>query len=394
MRTRPLVLAATMMLVMTARTPRAQSNTTAAALRARGMELGYNLDHAEALATFRAAAAADPNDPSPHRSIAATMWISTLFRQGAVTAEDFLGQAGSTAIRRPSADNVDKSFQESLNRALSLSDARLRANPNDADAHYQSGAAYGFLASYTATMEGSMRRSLTPARRAYNAHARVLDLDPKRKDAGLIVGMYRYTVATLPFWSRLMANLAGFGGDKDRGLRLVEAAAAFPSDVQPNARFALIVIYNREARYDDALRVIGELQRQFPRNRLLWLEAGCTAIRAGRHGEAREALARGLAMLAGDRRPRAFGEEARWRYHYGVALAGLGDRAAAERELRTALTGESHDWVRGRAYLELGKLASDRQRAADELRHAVSLCEAGQDAKCAADARAALRKIR
>ena len=41
-----------------------------------------------------------------------------------------------------------------------------------------------------------------------------------------------------------------------RGLRLVEAAAAYPSDVQTNARFTLIVIYNREGRFDDALRIV------------------------------------------------------------------------------------------------------------------------------------------
>ena len=53
-----------------------------------------------------------------------------------------------------------------------------------------------------------------------------LDLDPSRKDAGLIVGMYRYAVSSLSLPSRLMARLAGFGGGRDRGLRMVEEAAA------------------------------------------------------------------------------------------------------------------------------------------------------------------------
>ena len=88
-----------------------------------------------------------------------------------------------------------------------------------------------------------------------------------------------------------MARLAGFGGGRERGLRMVEEAASYPSDVQTNARFTLIVIYNREKRFDDALRVIAELQRQYPRNRLLWLEAGSTALRAGRPAAAR-AIAR------------------------------------------------------------------------------------------------------
>ena len=43
---------------------------------------------------------------------------------------------------------------------------------------------------------------------------------------------------------RILAGLAGIGGGRDRGLRLIEEAAARPSDVQANARFTLIAIYN------------------------------------------------------------------------------------------------------------------------------------------------------
>jgi tetratricopeptide (TPR) repeat protein len=374
----------------------------AVALRAKGLDLGYNLDHADALAAFRAAVAAEPGQPAAYRSIAATMWISLLFEQGAVTAEDFLGRTGSPMGRKPPSPEFAKNFHDALNRAIAISEERLKSGrskerplqPHDeADALYQLGAAYGFQASYTATIEGSLRRSLGPAKSAYNAHERVLQLDPSRKDAGLIVGLYRYMVATMPMWSRMLAYVAGFGGDRERGIRMIEEAAAFPSDVQPNARFSLIVIYNREKRYDDALRVIGDLQRQFPRNRLLWLEAGSTALRANRPLDAVRAYERGLAMLSTDRRPRAFGEAARWHYDYGAALAAAGD-ARAERELRAALEGDSHDGLRGRVHLELGKLTTDRTRAADEFYVAANLCGAVNDVECVKDAAARLRKVR
>ena len=156
-------------------------------------------------------------------------------------------------------------------------DARVRERPNDADAHYQIGAAYGFLASYTATVEGRVFESLKSARRAYREHERALALAPARKDAGLVVGMYRYAVSELSLPLRLAAMLAGMGSGRERGLRMVEEAAGYPSEVQPNALFTLVLLYNREKRYDDAMRVIRELQRRFPRNRLLWLEAGSTA---------------------------------------------------------------------------------------------------------------------
>jgi tetratricopeptide (TPR) repeat protein len=261
----------------------------------------------------------------------------------------------------------------------------LRGGPADADAHYQVGAAYGVMASYAATIEGRLMGSFSPARRAYREHERALELDPQRKDANLIVGLYRYAVSTLRAPLRLLAHLAGFGGDSDRALRMVEDAARYPSDAQPSALFTLILIYNRESRFDDALRVVGELQQRYPRNRLLWLEAGHTALRAGRPRDAVAALEDGLAHLARDPRPRAAGEEARWRYAYGASLVAVRDRVAAERELRVALAGATRDWVRGRVHRELGKLADlagDRPRALDEYRAANRLCRQDRDGEC------------
>jgi tetratricopeptide (TPR) repeat protein len=368
--------------------------SAAAALRTRGLELGYNLDHDEALAVFKEAIAADPDDPAPYRLRAAATWITLLFEQGAITVDDYLGQARANIPRAAPTAALDTAFHDALRLALTLSEKRLKDHPGDPDAHYQVGAASGFLASYTATVEGRVLGSLGAARRAYHEHERVLELDPRRKDAGLIVGMYRYAVAALPGPLRLMARLAGFGGGREAGLRLVEEAARYPSDVQSNALFTLILLYNREARYDDALHVIAELQRRYPRNRLLWLEAGNTALRAGRFHEAKASLEEGLAHLSRDKRPRAAGEEARWRYAYGATLVALKDAAAAERELRAALTGATRGWVRGRAHKELGKLADlggNRPLALEEYQLAERLCRQDHDSECREEVKRSLK---
>ena len=374
------------------------SSNAAHQLRAKGVELGYNLDHAAALTAFEQAIAADPTHPAAYRLVAATMWINLLFRQGAVTAEDFLGQAVSSGGPKPKAADLDGRFRESLNKAIALAEAQLRERGgSDVDAHYQIGAAYGFLASYTATVEGSMMSALGPSRRAYAEHSRVLELDPNRKDAGLVVGLYRYGVSTLGFFSRLVANIAGFGGGRERGIRLVEEAAATPSDVQTNAKFALVVIYNRERRYAEALLIIRQLQQQFPRNRLLWLEAASTALRAGRPVEANAAVEQGLAMFAADSRPRAFGEMARWRYQHGLSLAAMKQNAAAEEEFRAALSTESQPWLRGRTFLGLGKvllLANGGTSVPAEIRQAADLCSTAKDEVCAKEARSLMRRSR
>ena len=83
-------------------------------------------------------------------------------------------------------------------------------------------------ASYIATVEGKALGAFRVAREAYEEHERVLALDPRRKDAGLIVGTYRYMVSALALPVRWVAYIAGFGGGKDLGLRMVEEAAAYP----------------------------------------------------------------------------------------------------------------------------------------------------------------------
>jgi tetratricopeptide (TPR) repeat protein len=353
-----------------------------ARLRTIGLEAGYNLDHEEAVASFRAAIAADPDDPAPHRLLAATLWINALFEQGAVTIDDYLGQARTSAKRMPLSPDVDRAFREHIARATALAEARLRRDPRDADARFQLGAAHSYLASYIGTVEGRGLAALRAGRTAYNEHERVMALDPARRDAGMVVGMYRYGVSTLPLHWRLLAGLAGFGGGRERGLRLVEAAAAHPSDVQTNAMFTLVLIYNREKRHEEALRVVTDLQRRYPRNRLLRLEAASTLLRAGRAPEALQAVRDGLAMLDADRRPRARGEQARWHYVHGAALAGTGRFAAAERELRLALAASPHQWLRGRAHCELGKVADavgNRRAALSDYRTAVRIGREEED---------------
>ena len=185
-----------------------------------------------------------------------------------MTVDDYLGR-----VNKPSASPLPppppesgrrRSATRSTGRSRSRASA-IAANPKDADAHYQLGAAVGLRASYTATVEGSVLGAFRAAREAYDEHEKVLALGAARKDAGLIVGTYRYIVATLALPLRWVAYVAGFGGGRERGLQLIEEAAAYGGDNQTDARFALILLYNREKRYDDALkqlaRAAGALSR-------------------------------------------------------------------------------------------------------------------------------------
>jgi tetratricopeptide (TPR) repeat protein len=367
----------------------------AAALRARGVELGFNLDYPEALAAFREAMALDPNDAASYRLAAATLWVNLLFDRGIITIDDYTGKARATLSRTPPPPDIAAAFRHYTTRAQTLAEQRIRERPLDAEGHFQAGAAASFQASFISTIEGRVLTGMGAGRRAYSAHRRCMELDPGRKDAGLVVGLYRYAVSTFPAPLRMLARVAGFDGGREEGLRLVEDAANHPTSVQSNARFSLVLLYNREGRHGDALRIIRQLQQAYPRNRLLWMEEGSTALRAGQPAEALRALDAGMAALSVDRRPRAFGEDARWRYYRGAALVALGRAAAADSELRLALANIGPEWIRGRAHLELGKLADlagDRTAALTEYQTAHRICRAEKDADCLAAARQVMTK--
>ena len=273
-----------------------------------------------------------------YRGLASALWMSVTFTRGTLTVDSYLGKVSRDSIKLPPPPpEAAAAFQDAIDRAVALARARLAADAGDADAQYQLGAAVGLRASYAATVEGGLRRAFGAAREAYESHESVLRLDPRRRDAGLIVGTYRYLVATLALPMRWVAYMAGFGGGREKGLQLIEAAAEYSGDNRWDARLALVLLYNREQRYDEALRQLATLRAQFPRNRLLWLESGATLLRAGKSAEAERFFDEGLARLAADDRPRMAGEEALWYYKRGAARTTLGRAADAEHDLRKAL---------------------------------------------------------
>ncbi|MCU1384862.1 MAG: hypothetical protein JWL71_3559 [Acidobacteria bacterium] len=374
----------------------ARANPESEALRAKAATYTYNLEHDLALATFRQAVAADPQDAGAYRGLASSLWLSITYRRGNMTVDDYLGRPNkpnASPLPNPPADAV-AGFKDAIDRATAIARQRIARNAKDADAHYQLGAAIGLRASYSATVEGSVLTAFRAAREAYDEEETALALQPQRKDAGLIVGTYRYIVAALALPLRMVAYVAGFGGGKEKGIKQIEDAAAYGGDNQTEARFALILLYNREKRYDEALKVLAALRERYPRNRLVWLESGSTSLRAGRAAEAERFLSDGVARFADDKRPRMFGEDALWRYKRGAALAGIGRTAEAETDLKTALSIDGRKWVHARSHLELGRLAQkagNTSAAAAEFRAAIPLADSDNDPATADEARRLLK---
>jgi tetratricopeptide (TPR) repeat protein len=357
-----------------------------AELRLRALDLAYNLDYDDALTLLRKGVEVAPDDVAAHRTLATVLWLKLVFERGAVTVDHYLGSFSRARVDlKPPAADRDAEFRRHAGRARELAEQRLSKTPRDVQAQYDLGVALGLEASYMATVEGRLLAGFRAARRSFDLHESVLEQDPSRGDAALIVGMYRYIVSTLSLPMRTLAYIVGFGGNREQGIGLLRRAAASGGESRPDALFALTLIYNREGRYDEALAALRELRTLYPRNRLVALEAGATALRAGRSRDAITLLDEGMAMLADDDRPRVPGELALWHLKRGGARMLAGDVAGAEADLRVATAGDAQAWVNGRARLALGQLSlrrGERAAARQQAEQAVTFCQRGNDPEC------------
>lgn len=349
----------------------------------------YNLDFTDALAKAREIISKRPDDPAAYRAVATVVWLQILFARGGTFVDHYLGKVSKTEFNVPKPPpELDAEFNRVVDKAIALSEARVKANPKDAAAQFDLGAAWALRSGYAGSVQGSVTGAFAAARHAYNAHEEVLDLDPNFVEANLVVGMYRYAVSTFGLPTRMFAYLAGFGGGKERGIQMIEAAAKGGIE-QNDAIFALAVVYSREGRHDEAAAKMRELQKRLPRNRLMVLEEGAALIRAGHAEQAEAVLTGGLAKLEKDTRQLTLGERAYWLYKRGFARINANKRTDAQADLDAALGANPVGWVRGRIFVargHLSDLAGKRDEAVGNYRMGADLCAKNNDPLCVAGA--------
>lgn len=355
----------------------------------------YNLDQGEAMTSARAAVAADPSASRAHRALASIVWLQTLFVRGAVTVDHYMGGITRQTLNLPKPPpDLEHQFRESAARAVATAEDARRRNPKDLAALHDLGTAYGLQASWVASIDGRIMSAFGIARKAFDAEEEVLASDPNRHGAGTVVGSYRYAVASLGPTSRLVAYIAGFGGDKAKAFSLLESARRF-GDARFEAATALVLIYSREGRHREAYGLLRQMTAEYPRNRVLVLEEGSAAIRAGLAREADAILTRGLSALDRDYRNKMPGERALWLYKRGLARLNQNHLTEAAADFSAAMSSHPEPWVTGRLHLEFGKLAdlgARRDDAVARYRLARDTAKAAHDPINVAEAERLLRR--
>src|SRR5260370_577825 len=155
---------------------------------------------------------------------------------------------------------------------MKLAQERLHENPDDRAGLGALGVAYALRGNYNFLVRKVWVDALHDATDARKAHKRLCDLEPANFDAQLIPATYDYVTGSLPLGYRILGFIAGYHGDRNRGIRTLQSVAQNGGSSRADAETILAAIYRREHRPQDAIPLLEDLIRRFPRNYLLRFE--------------------------------------------------------------------------------------------------------------------------
>jgi tetratricopeptide (TPR) repeat protein len=233
----------------------------------------YNLDYDQAIAAYEKAVAGNPEDPVFHNHLAQGLLYREMFRNGALESE--LVSGNNSFLRRPKMEppaDIERRFFAEIDRSMQLSEARIAKNPRDTAALHALSVAFALRANYGFLVRKSWHASLSDSNQARKYDMMVTDIDPTDYDARLLQGGYDYIVGNLSWSLRALGFIAGYHGDKQRGIRTIEEVAAKGKENRVDAEIVLCALYRREGQATRAIPLVTSLIQRYPRAYLLRFE--------------------------------------------------------------------------------------------------------------------------
>jgi len=313
-------------------------------LRRSGLDALYNIDYDKANRDFKEIVQLHPNHPGGYQLLAARLWIKTLYESRRLQVSLY----NSESFYSNGDDKVDPKivteFRNLTREAKRLAEAKLKQEPKNIEALDFLANTEGLKASFEEAVERRHFAALRDGNDAVEHHREVLKLDPKYIDAQITIGLYEYVVGSLPLPVKIIAGATGYRGSKKRGLAMLEQVAREGRWSQDDAKTVLVLLYTREKRFADVLKLTRELSAKYPRNYLLRLETADALVSlagvkrkekdvAGAVQAEKEAFATFDELLR-DRNVRDTAARAldliHFKYGEALLMAGFNDRAAKE----------------------------------------------------------------
>ena len=186
----------------------------------------------------------------------------------------------------------------------------------------------------------------------------------------MTVGAVNYTVGVMPGFIRFLLMPLGIRSDgKDVGIQQLETAAAKGKNSATDARLMLIIVYNREKRYNEALKNVTELHERYPRNFIFELAQANTYGKLKRWDDAIRTYEKILTKV--EEKKDGYERLPAYRVHYSIGSANI-ERYQFETALtnfdRVVQTKEASPNAKGNAYLWMGKIYDSSGRREQALK--------------------------
>ncbi len=238
-----------------------------------GYDHFYNLEYDDAIAVFTAETEQRPDDPNAWNHLAHATLYRAMYRGGALESE--LVSGSNPFLRRTKVKTTpaeDQQFYDSIDKAIDLAQARLRESDDDPQALGALGVSYGLRANYNFLVRKAWVDALHDATEARKAHRHLGEIEPDNVDARMIPAVYDYVTGSLPIGYRILGFLAGYRGDRKRGIETLQTVSQDGKFNRVDSEILLAAIYRRERRAQDAIPLLEDLIQRFARNHLLRFE--------------------------------------------------------------------------------------------------------------------------
>ncbi|MBL8215402.1 MAG: tetratricopeptide repeat protein [Bryobacterales bacterium] len=345
----------------------------------RGFDHFYNLEFDQAIDAFQKALEEQPEDPKRHLRVVQGLLYREMLRSGALESELVSGNNPFLSRQKMvlNADN-DTRLQQAIARAMELCKQRLAANANDVDALYADGVAHALRGNYNFLVRKAWTDALKDATQARKRHARVRELRPEMVDALMVEGLHDYVVGSLPWTYKMLGFIVGFRGDKQAGIRALQTVAAKGNLNRTDAKVLLAVVYRRERMPQQAIPLLLDLMKDYPRNYLYRFELVQMYADAGDKNKALAALAEldrlkqtgtaALRAMPGEKINFSRGNLLFWYRDYDEAIREL--RKAAGKRQQLDLNTASMTFLRLGQCLDMKQ---NREQAVDAYRSAIEI---------------------
>jgi tetratricopeptide (TPR) repeat protein len=327
----------------------------------------YNLDFDAALKIDEQVAREHPNDPMIWNYMLTAVVFRELYHQDLLDTTYYARDSFLTTKREIDVPGATRSRIEDLtNKVIGMTDAEIKANPNDANAYFARGYARGIHASFITLVDHSFAAAARQGYAARNDSEAALKIDPQYADARMAIGIQQFAVASLPRWVRLIVGIVGVGGNKQQGLDNIKQAIAHGVVTSVESRTILSLFLRHDARYPEALAVQRSLAQDYPHDYLYRLEVA-NLLKDEGHGL--EAIAEYQHVLADAQQPGYFVDVRLQLAWFGMAdtQRGYNDvKDAVNGYMQAAMQPNCSDWLRKRAQknaAEMYDLLHDRKNA-------------------------------